>query len=135
MALGYLARVARRGSAFDIDRALDLARAMRQTGSIAELLTLRSRKAPLSAPLLAELADALASSAPPRTALATLQKYAAARPRDRTAWEGLATAQEEGHDFAAALATRTEIERRFGGRCAEPGSFRLWHRHRSLERS
>ncbi|HWE26081.1 MAG TPA: tetratricopeptide repeat protein, partial [Myxococcales bacterium] len=114
-ALRHLLSAARNGGIAEIGRALDLARALRNSAAVAELLTLRSRKAALSATQLAELAAALGSTEPPRTALAALHKYVASRPNDRTAWEGLAAAQEEGHDFAAALATRAEIDRRFGG--------------------
>ena len=118
IALRHLSWLARRGGISDIDRALGVARAMRDSAAVTELIELRARRAPLSAALLAELADSLESSAPPRTALDALQNYAASHPKDRTAWEGLATAQEERRDFAAALATRKEIDRRFGGTVA-----------------
>jgi tetratricopeptide (TPR) repeat protein len=115
LALRHWMWLARHGNAFDgVDQGLPLAKALRDEAAVAELLTLRSRRQPLSPDSLAELADALDSSGPAGSADLALQAYAAAHAESPIAWEALAALQERRRDLPEALATRMEIERRFG---------------------
>jgi tetratricopeptide (TPR) repeat protein len=113
-ALHHWTWLARRGDAQGVEQALQLARAMRDEAAVAELLTLRSGRELLSEAALAELAHALESTAAPRSATSALERYAATHPANALAWQGLAAAQERRREFAAALATRLEVARRFG---------------------
>jgi tetratricopeptide (TPR) repeat protein len=114
-ALRHWMWLARHGNSFDgISQGLLLAKSLRDEAAVAELLTLRSRRQPLSPDSLAELADALDSSGPAGSADLALQAYATSHAASPIAWETLAALQERRRDLSDALATRMEIERRFG---------------------
>ena len=118
LALRHWTWLARHGAPDAIGQALPLARGVGDEGAVAQLLTLQSRSGSLPPASLAELADALDSSGPPRSAALVLERYAAVHSRTAAAWESLAEAQERRRDFTDALATRTEMERRFGASLA-----------------
>jgi tetratricopeptide (TPR) repeat protein len=114
-ALPHLAWLAkRRGALHQMDEALALARAVRDEAAVADLLQARARRELLPAPALSELEHALESTAAPGSVTAELQRHVLARPGSSEAWESLASAQERKRQFAGALATRLEIQRRFG---------------------